>query len=263
VSAVARRSAIVTLLTDFGTADTYVAQMKGAVLSRASMAQIVDLTHEIAPGDVRGAAFALASAFMRFPRGTIHVAVVDPAVGTSQARLAVRSAIGHFFLAPDNGLLTPALDELRGVEARRLSVGPAAAATFHGRDVFARAAAHLASGGSFAALGARMKTIARLELPAVRRTARGLEGEVVHVDRFGNLVTNLRPWDLRGGNPVFRVGRKKDAVRGLSRTYGDAPAGGLLVLSGSSSHLEISVSSGSAAARLRARRGTRVIVEES
>jgi len=113
------RPTIVTLLTDFGTADTYVAQMKGVILSHAPEARIVDLTHEIAAGDVRGAAFALMSAVSSFPRGTVHVAVVDPAVGTSQARLAVRAGGGDFFLAPDNGLLTPVFEAFRDVEARR------------------------------------------------------------------------------------------------------------------------------------------------
>lgn len=252
-----RRAPVITLLTDFGAADTYVAQMKGVILGLCPNAQIVDLTHEIAPGDIRGAAFALAGAYRHFPRGTVHVAVVDPAVGTHQARLAVRTGSGQSFLAPDNGLLAPTLDELRGVEARRLATG-GAAATFHGRDVFAPAAARLAAGGDFARLGPRVRSVARLELPAVRRTKRGLAGEVIHVDRFGNLVTSLRPEDLAGDRPVFTVGRAK--IAGLGRTYGDVPPGEALALVGSFGYVEIAVSSGSAAERLGARRGTRVEV---
>ena len=252
-----RRPAIVTLLTDFGTADTYVGQMKGVILARCPGARIVDLTHEVPAGDVREAAFALASAVGAFPPGTVHVAVVDPRVGTAQRRLAVRAARAGFFLAPDNGLLGPALAGLEVNEVRELPT-EGASATFHGRDVFARAAAHLAAGRSFARLGPRVEDIARGSFPRPRRTAGGLSAEVVHVDGFGNLVTNLLPRDLPPGGVVFRVGRSR--VKGLSRTYGDVLPGKLLALVGGHGFVEIAVGGGSAARRLKARRGAKVRV---
>jgi len=251
-----RRPAIITLLTDFGTADTYVGQMKGVILAHCPGARIVDLTHEVPAGDVREAAFALASAVGAFPQGTVHVAVVDPQVGTGQARLAV-GAGGDWFLAPDNGLLSPTLAALGDARARRLPV-EGASATFHGRDIFARAAAHLAAGRSFARLGPEMEEVASLKIPRPRRTGEGLAAEVIHVDRFGNLITNLLPWELPPGEATFKIGRA--TMRGLHRTYGEGRAGELLALVGSHGHVEIAASGGSAAEFLEARRGTELTV---
>jgi S-adenosylmethionine hydrolase len=251
-----RRTRIVTLITDFGTADTYVGQMKGAVLARCPGARIVDVTHAIPRGDVLAAAFALLEAVGAFPRGSVHVCVVDPAVGTEQARLAVRAG-GSYFLAPDNGLLHPATQGLGRFEARRLAAA-GASATFHGRDVFAPAAAHLAAGKAFARLGPRAKGFAGLDWPRPERSERQARGEVIHVDRFGNLVTNLRPEELPASDLVFGICRR--AIRGPSVTYGDVPRGELLVLVGSHGFLEVAAREDSAARKLRARRGSRVTV---
>ncbi len=250
------RTPIVTLITDFGTSDTYVGQLKGAILSRCPAARLVDLTHDIPRGDVPAAAFALLESLGAFPKGTVHLCVVDPAVGTGQARLAARAG-GRCLLAPDNGLLGPALARLGRFEARRLPVR-GASATFHGRDVFAPAAARLAAGESFARLGARVAPgkVNRLELPRPKKTSRGLAAEVIHVDAFGNLVTNLRPEDLPPGDLTIAVGGR--TVRGLLRTYGEARPGRLLALIGSHGFLEVAAREADAARLLRARRGTRV-----
>jgi S-adenosylmethionine hydrolase len=251
-----RRSRIVTLLTDFGTADTYVAQIKGVILGGCPGATLVDVTHGLPRGDVRAAAFALLESYAAFPRGTVHVCVVDPAVGTAQKRLAVRAA-GSYFLAPDNGLLAPLLERAGKFGARELSAA-GASSTFHGRDVFAPAAARLAAGGSFARLGRPVRRPAGLEWPRPERSRRRVRGEVIHVDRFGNLVTNLRPGDLPPGDLVFGIcGR---AVRGPVSTYASAGLDELLVLVGSHGYLEIAVREGSAARRLKARRGARLTV---
>jgi S-adenosylmethionine hydrolase len=247
---------LVALLTDFGTADTYAGQMKGALLGRCPRARVVDVTHEIPRGDVRAAAFALLESLGAFPRGTVFACVVDPAVGTDQLRLAVRAG-GKYFAAPDNGLLAPAIERLGSFAARRLSTR-GASSTFHGRDVFAPAAAHLAAGRSFSKLGPAVRDLAPLDWPGARSTPRGLRGEVIHVDRFGNLVTNLRPEQLPAGEPVFGVGRKR--VRGMKRAYGEVRRGALLVLVGSHGFVEVAAREASAARRLGARRGTPVTV---
>jgi S-adenosylmethionine hydrolase len=251
-----RATRLVGLITDFGTSDTYVGQMKAAILGRCPGARIVDVTHDVPRGDVLAGAFALLEAFGAFPRGSVHVCVVDPGVGTDQARLAVRAG-GSFFVAPDNGLLSPMLERLGRAEARRLSTA-GASSTFHGRDVFAPAAAHLAAGKSFARLGPRAARIAGLDWPRPERSQRQVRAEVIHVDRFGNLVTNLRPEDLPSGDLVFGIRRR--VLRGLSTTYGEVSRGELLALIGSHGMVEIAAREDSAARRLKARRGARVTV---
>jgi S-adenosylmethionine hydrolase len=187
---------IITLLTDFGTADGYVGEIKGVLLTRVPDAELVDITHDVPPQDVESARLTLARTWRRFPPGTIHLVVVDPGVGSARAGLAVASD-GRFLVGPDNGALSPAL-LVAGVRAVALLVPPGASATFHGRDVFAPAAAELARGVSLDALGTD------IEAPVVRRTPEAhrlddgtVQGQVIAVDRFGNAITNLV--GLRGG----------------------------------------------------------------
>ncbi len=239
--------ALVTLLTDFGTADGYVAEMKGVLLTGARDAAIVDVSHDIAPQDVEAGRLALARYWKRFPEGTIHIAVVDPGVGTARGALAVESQ-RRFLVGPDNGLLSPAL-LAPGARVVRLGVPASASPTFHGRDVFAPAAVHLANGQSFDALGAPEAD------PVIRRTAEphraadgSIEGQVVTVDRFGNLITNLI--GVRGG--AIAVAGRHVPVR---HSYADVRPGELVALVGSSGLLEIAVRNGSAAAMLGAARG--------
>src|SRR6185312_1417810 len=244
--------ALITLLTDFGTADGYVGEMKGVIYAMHPQAHLVDVAHDVAPQDVDGARLAIARYWRRFPLGTIHVAVVDPGVGTSRAALAVESD-GRFLVGPDNGVLSPALlrAEVRVVE---LAIPSQASATFHGRDVFAPAAARLAGGSPLEALGTTVEAPVLRRTPEAKRLADGtVAGEVITVDRFGNLITNLVA--PRGGSLVLG-----DRVVPIVRSYGDVAAGDIVAVVGSSGLLEIAVRDGSAGARLGVTRGAAVVL---
>lgn len=250
---------LITLLTDFGNRDPYVGMMKGVILGRLWSARIVDLTHEIAPQAVRQAALVLESSWRWFPPGTVHTAVVDPGVGTDRAVVLLESG-GHFFLAPDNGLLgflaaSPWTG--RRVERPDLYLQPVSQ-TFHGRDVFAPVAAYLAGGGDPAALGPPLTSFAGEPLPEPRPVAGGVEAEILAVDRYGNLITSLRPSRLAGRCRIHAGGV---CIEELSPSYASAPAGALLAIAGSSGRIEISVNGGDAAQRLGLSVGDRIVVE--
>jgi len=251
-------SGIVALLTDYGLQDPYVGVMKGALLSVAPEARIVDLTHDIPPQDVREGARVLAAALPYFPDGTIFVAVVDPGVGTDRAIVGVEGG-GHIFLAPDNGLLSVLARPSRIVKITESKYFRSPVSnTFHGRDIFAPAAGHLARGVDLGKFGPPLKTLKNLDLPALRPSASGgTQGEVVAIDRFGNLITNI-PEELLPAEPRITVGRC--TLRKLSRSYADARKGDLLALVGSTGHLEISVNQGSASKAAHIRKGDRVLV---
>ena len=254
---------IVTLTTDFGTRDSYVAAMKGVILGIAREARLVDVSHEVAAHDVTEGALALEAAAPFFPAGTVHLAVVDPGVGTERRGLALVTAAARF-VGPDNGLFTPFLGgrdwrafELTAPDYRLRAVSR----TFHGRDVFAPAAAHLALGLAPERLGPAVDDPVRLHWSTVREAHGAVAGTVLHVDRFGNLVTSIRAeaFESFGAISVRIAGRALPFVG----TYGElmpAQAGALV---GGSGRLEIAVREGSAAARLRARRGTPVVVSRS
>lgn len=242
--------AVITLLTDFGTADGYVGEMKGVLLSAVPDATIVDITHEIPPHDIDVGRLTLARYWRRFPDGTVHLAVVDPGVGSARAAIAVASH-DHLLVGPDNGLLSPAL-LMPGARAVELALPPHASATFHGRDVFAPAAAQLARGADVDALGAPRESPVIRRTPEPRRGADGaLVGEVIAIDRFGNAITNLAALRARG---VEVAGR---AV-GVCRTYADLRPGEAGALVGSSGLLEIVVRDGRAADVLGLTRGAAV-----
>lgn len=245
---------IVTLLTDFGTADPYVAEMRGVLYSRAPGVTLVDLSHGVPPGDVRVAAYLLGRAWHQFPSGTVHLVVVDPGVGTGRAALAF-SAGGHRFVAPDNGTCSAVLDQVDGVPIA-LPIPATASPTFHGRDVFAPAAAALASGADLRALGAALSTPPiRLHLPAPSHEGKLVLGEVIAVDRFGNLVTNLTPADV----PSYAVVEVEDSEVGpIRRTFSDVQPGQLLAYVGSGGYIEVAVRDGSAARQLGLGIGGRV-----
>ncbi len=236
---------MVVLLTDFGPSE-YVGVMKGIVLAHAPGVPVVDLTHAVPPHAVREAAWILATSYRYFPSGAVFLAVVDPGVGTGRAAVAVRTR-RYSFVGPDNGLLFPAAGE-DGIEACvRLPVPPGASATFHGRDVFAPAAGRLAAGTPLAELGPP----AELQVP-LRFFRRGNDGEVVRVDPFGNVITNLPPAPAdRYGLTVLGWTASLRAVR----TYDAAPAGELVCLTGSVGTLELAVKQSSAARYLEARTG--------
>ncbi|MGH7700250.1 MAG: SAM hydrolase/SAM-dependent halogenase family protein [Gemmatimonadales bacterium] len=242
---------IITLLTDFGTRDSYVAEVKAAVLSAAPVARLVDVTHEIPPGDIRAAAFILSRVWRRFPLGTVHVVVVDPGVGTGRRALAARGG-DHFFVAPDNGLLSPLPDDTRFVQ---LPVPPSASATFHGRDVFAPAAARLATGTPFSQLGRPVADVQRSPLPAPHFDGVAWSGEVMYVDRFGTLITNLRREHVEQGVRLTVGGTDVGPMRG---TFGDVERGQFVAFVGSGGTVEIAVRGGSAARLLGAGTGAEV-----
>lgn len=256
-------SNLVTLTTDFGSRDPYVASVKGVILSRCPDARIVDLSHEIAAGDIREGALFLAAALPHFPEGAVHFAVIDPGVGAGRNAIAARFA--HFtVVCPDNGLLTLVARNLPIIEARIIT-NPAVmlktiSATFHGRDIFAPVAAGLAAGVPFSDLGPTVTELVTLDLPTPKQTEPNLiEGEIIHVDRFGNLITNIRLATLADHKPrSFRAG--KYSWNELFRTYSDVAKGSSLVLFGSAGYLEISVHLGNAAATLGLTRGDTIQV---
>lgn len=246
--------ALLTLLTDFGTADPYVAEMRGVLYSRAPGVTLADLSHGIPPGDVRAAAYLFGRTWHRFPAGTIHLVVVDPGVGTGRAALAFTAA-GHWFVGPDNGVFTSALPQAEA-PVMALTAPPDAAPTFHGRDLFSPAAAALAMGTPLAALGAPLPTVpVQLTLPAPYHEGKTVVGEVISVDRFGNLVTNLTTAEV----PPYAVLEVEDASVGpLQRTFSDVESGHLVAYVGSGGQVEIAVRDGSAARRIGLGVGGRV-----
>jgi S-adenosyl-L-methionine hydrolase (adenosine-forming) len=246
---------VIALLTDFGLADHYVGTMKGVVLGICPDAALVDLTHDIPPYDVRTGARQLAAAYRYFPVGTVFLVVVDPGVGTTRRGLAAETA-EHRFVAPDNGVLSAVFDEApprRVVElSERKLARPTVSRTFEGRDRFAPAAAWLAKGTAVTAFGRAVAAPVRLQWPAPALDPDGVDAVVELVDRFGNLITNLRRTDVeqvvqRGGVDITISGQP---VPRLVATYGDAPAGEVCALIGSTDRLEIAVSGGSAARHL-------------
>ena len=256
---------IITLLTDFGTKDTYVAAMKGVILSLHPGIVLVDLTHEVPPQDIVAGAFLLAEAIPYFPPGTIHLAVVDPGVGTNRRALAA-SALGHFWVGPDNGLFhlafredgAPNIVSLEEPRYFRGSVSP----TFHGRDIFAPVAAHLSLGISLDSFGPPITDPAVLPWPEPIRTNEAIRGEIVYVDGFGNLVSNIRGQDLMAwlGEESYVIILGSLTINGLSRTYGDVVPGDYLALVGSHGYLEIACAQGNAAHRLRIEKGRSLAV---
>jgi S-adenosyl-L-methionine hydrolase (adenosine-forming) len=254
----------IAFLTDFGTRDHYVGAMKGAALSVCPDATLVDITHDIAPHDILGGAVALAAAFKYFPAGTIFVAVVDPGVGTKRRGLAA-SANDYRFVAPDNGLLTLAFQEAPPEIVVELTNPQYARAeisrTFEGRDRFAPAGAWLACGTALEALGPSVDRWHVLDVPVPNPADGALHGQVLVVDRFGNLITNIdRPtFDAFASTGAAMVALGGYRAR-VAQTYADAGHGEICALFGSSDRLEIAVNGGSAAEQLGAARGARVVV---
>jgi S-adenosylmethionine hydrolase len=258
---------IITLTTDFGLADGYVGTMKGVVLGIDPTATIVDISHDIPSQDVREAAYTLYAAYPYFPQGTIHVVVVDPGVGSERRAIALRTARATF-VAPDNGVLSyvvavEKVEEIVQLTNPRYHLSPVSR-TFHGRDIFAPAAAHLARGVRLAELGQPLTEIVTFPLPRPQvRPDGAIVGQVIHVDRFGNLITSIMSKDL-ADPPLLRdsiVEVKGQSIQGLANNYAEGTPGKLLALVGSSDHLEIAVSGSSAAQTLEAEVGDEVLLK--
>ena len=248
---------LLTLLTDFGTKDYYVAAVKGTVLRLAPGTELVDITHQVPPGDVETAAFLLAAAAPAFPAGTVHLAVVDPGVGSGRRILVARTP-GAWFIAPDNGLLTPLLDaavSIRSVENGDLFL-PGPGQTFHGRDRFAPAAAWLLRGEPEASLGPEINDPQRLPSPAPRQDRGRLAGRVVHIDRYGNLITDIPAGWLPAGPCRAELGSRSISRR--AGHYAEIPAGEAALLPGSLGTVELSLNGDDLARRWGISRGAEV-----
>jgi S-adenosylmethionine hydrolase len=255
---------VIALLTDFGTRDHYAGTMKGVALGICPDATLVDITHDIAAHDVLGGALELAAAYKYFPAATVFLVVVDPGVGSKRRGLAAEAG-DYKFVAPDNGVLTAVFDEhppRKVVElSERKYARPTVSRTFEGRDRFAPGAAWLAKGIDLGALGRPASGIHRLDIPKPAVDDERIVGEVLRVDRFGNLVTNIdrRTFDrLAGGAVDIQIG--SHAVPKMVSTYADAPAGEVCALFGSTEHLEVAANGASAAAMLALERGARVTI---
>jgi len=244
---------IITLLTDFGS--FYPAQMKGVILSRLKDKEVtfVDIAHDIPPQDVRAGAFALLSSARHFPSGTIHVAVVDPGVGTGRLGLVVESG-GQLFVGPDNGLLLAAAKSLGSLQAYKIARRFEASNTFHGRDVFAPVAALLVAGEKPESFGPRVRP-KTLSFGEPKRTDSGIEATVIYTDRFGNLILNMQKL------PAFEVSLKGIRLKKV-RTYAEGRRIEPLITLGSHGFAEIAVNQGSAAEAFCLKAGDRIELEE-
>jgi len=257
--------AIITLTTDFGLKDWFVGTMKGVILGIHSHAGLVDITHEIAPGDIRAGAFALAASCGFFPKGTVHLAVIDPGVGSQRRAIAVQTG-DYLFVGPDNGVLSWAIGE-RKIKAVHLLQNQEyflqnVSKTFHGRDVFAPVAAHLSCGIPIGKLGPRVKDMMRIPRPRAHRFRNGVEGEVVYLDQFGNAITNIDEGgiaDLAKRHLWVRFGGKRICSFGLY--YQSVARGTPVAVVGSTGFLEIAVNGGSAAGETGIRPGDVVRLE--
>jgi S-adenosylmethionine hydrolase len=260
----ATRNPIVTLLTDFGLRDHYVAAMKGVILGICPSAAIIDVTHEVSSYEIAEAAYLLAQTWSYFPKKTVHVVVVDPGVGSIR-RPILAELDGHRFVAPDNGVLTPVLTregcKVRHIIQERYFRQPVSH-TFHGRDVFAPSAAHLAAGITSAKFGPRIDNYLRLTLDRPSRTARrGWTGAILHVDHFGNVVTNIAIADFPHiQNQPFEITVGFRTIEKLATSYAEMPPGELFAIVGSSGFVEISANQQPAARILGCEAGAPVEV---
>jgi S-adenosyl-L-methionine hydrolase (adenosine-forming) len=246
-----KRSGIITLLTDFGLVDPYLAMMKGVILSINPAAVIVDVSHSIMTGVITQASEMIRETFPFFPKGTVHVAVVDPGVGSCRRLLGIE-AEGHFFVGPDNGIFWPVIRDFRESVVIQLTDNryflPHVTSTFHGREVFAPVAAHLSTGEDLLQMGTRINDPVEITVPSPYIKDETLHGEVMRVDNFGNLITNIRKQRLEdfltNSDPAIYAGDLE--IRKLCHTYSDAEEGAPLAMINSSGLLEIAVNLGRA-----------------
>ena len=259
-----RAAPIVTLTTDFGEGDYYVGAMKGVILGIAPETQFVDISHQIPPQDVLAAAFVLRHAAREFPPGTVHLAVVDPGVGSRRRPLALQSS-GHLWVGPDNGLFSLVLDraDSRVHEIARPDLGrPNPSSTFHGRDLFAPLAAHLCRGLDLADVGPPVADPVRLAESAPCKSADRIAGHIIYIDGFGNLVSNIETADIAPWGSALHIRLGDYVLTELCRTYEDVESGAPLALIGSAGLLEIAVNCGNAACQLGVQRRATLIVEK-
>lgn len=267
---------IITLTTDFGTSDAYVGVMKGVILGINPSVQVVDITHAVPPQDVHEAAFLIHSAYHYFPKGTIHLIVVDPGVG-SDRRAIVCQTDRAFFVCPDNGILTYLLQEIENsgqhpgnivkIENRAYHL-PEVSQTFHGRDIFAPVAAHLSLGVTLTEIGPSVRDLVRLSIPTLEISDDKLIGEITKTDSFGNAITNISEsllCCLKSGStretPNYEITVGSVRLKGFNRAYAESAIGKPLAIIGSSGVLEIAVNGGSAEAIFGLKRGDTVVIQ--
>jgi len=242
---------IITLTTDFGTMEPYAGIMKGMILTSNPDARIVDLTHEIPAHDVVNASFMLVRTYMHFPGGTIHIAVIDPGVGGERKNIAVLTT-NFIFIGPDNGIFTLVLTKEKIVEIREIRRPPfllkKVSDTFHGRDVYAPCAGHLSAGKNFFDIGPEIKHLKRLEYPRISQEGNELKGEIVSIDSFGNMITNITVPALQrfAGKRRLEIYFGAERFFKIMHRYTDVSPGMPLVLYGSSGYLEVSMNEGRA-----------------
>lgn len=256
----AKPGPIVTLTSDFGTADGYVGSVKGAILSINPRATLIDLSHGVPSFDIVQGAFLLGTSFSLFPRGTIHLAVVDPGVGSARRPLLVVTK-NYYFVAPDNGLLTLVADRERPERIVELTEGryfrSDLSSTFHGRDLFGPVAAHLSKGVDPARFGRSRSSLTRLREFLTRIDPQGIVGQILFIDKFGNALTNIRPSKPAAGGAGGSV-RYRELEIPIVRTYSEIPAGGPGALWSSSGFLELALREGSFGARFGASKGEQI-----
>jgi S-adenosylmethionine hydrolase len=255
---------VITILSDFGLSDGYVASMKGVILSIFPEVRIVDISHSIERHDIVAGAFILASVVHYFPKDTVHLAVIDPGVGTQRRGIVITSK-NCMFVGPDNGVLVPSANRKGIINVRSISnkemVLEHPSDTFHGRDIFAPVAAYLASGKEVGAVGPEIDEYIRLQLPESTVRDRVIEGQIIHIDRFGNLITNILKETLQeinvGESIVVEIRDRKSPIK-IRSSYGYGEPGELLATVGGTGFLEISVNQGDASRYTGGRKGTKI-----
>ena len=280
-------SDIITLTTDFGTSDVYVGVMKGVILNINPNVQIVDITHAITPQNIHEAAFTINSAYRFFPKGTIHVVIVDPGVGSDRQAMVCKTDDG-FFVCPNNGVLSYLLQHVETEEAETVEavsienpsyILPRVCNTFHGRDIFAPVAAHLSLGVSLADIGTPIRELIRIPFPAVHSTPDTLTGQIINIDSFGNLITNItenmlaafllssesnedkvKELDKHTVSAQFEIIAGNTSLKKLNGTYTESEAGKPLAIIGSFGLLEIAINLGNAEAHLGLKSADKVFV---
>ncbi len=265
-------SRVITLTTDFGTSDAYVGVMKGVILGINPNVQLVDITHAVPPQDIQEAAFLIHAAYRYFPKGTIHVIVVDPGVGSDRRAIVCRTDHAYF-VCPDNGILSYLLQEIEdreeqpaygvAIENRAYHL-PEVSNTFHGRDIFAPVAAHLSLGVRLDDIGPPVENLVRFPLPLLTISDDKLIGEIIKIDSFGNAITNISETTLvrmKNVSVGYEISVASTRIKRINRTYAESQIGEPLAIIGSSGLLEISVNGGSAERVLNIKQGDTVTIQ--
>lgn len=265
-----QRKRVITLLTDFGSQDAYVGIMKGVIAAISPCANVIDICHNSPPQDILHGAYLLSTSYKHFPRKTIHVAVIDPGVGSNRDIICAETE-DYFFLAPNNGLLSLIAHKEKFTRITQITNNayflPAPGHTFHGRDIFAPVAAHLSLGIRASQLGNSISQLEHIDIPQpVYKKPGQLEGYIVHIDRFGNLVTNITSGHIKEVKSNYKdieviIGKRK--IKRLRNTYAEVGAGEPVALIGSADFLEISVNQGDAQQYFRAKRGDTIAIRST